>query len=122
MSVSGWRVMWTKLRTIVVVVLIAATFGTLLGNAETLYAAETPETDTSEEQTAEEMLAAEAALQAQEAQAAGATAEPGSETTNPLDDNAPEAAASSSPGADDEDFVPTIQISEDLSVSFPVDI
>jgi hypothetical protein len=114
--------MWNKMRTIVAVVLIAATFGTLFGNAEPLYAAETPELDTTEEQTAEEMLAAEAALQAQEAQAAGATVEPGSEATTPPDDNAPEAAASSPPGADDEDFVPTIQISEDLSVSFPVDI
>ena len=118
MSVSGWRVMpGIKMRKMLVIF-----FGMLLGNAAVLYAAEeAPEAGTSEDQTAEEMLAAEAALEAQEAQAAGVTEEPGDESTNPIGSNAPE-TASGLPGSDDEDFVPTIQISEDLSVSFPVDI
>ena len=94
--------------------------GMLLGNAVVLYAAEeapaeTPAADTSEDQTAEEMLAAEAALEAQEA-AAGENdaAEPATAGTAETDEPDPSIA--------DEDFVPTIQISEDLSVSFPVDI
>jgi hypothetical protein len=103
--------------------IIGLFFGMLLGNATLLHAAEetpaaTSQADTSEDQTAEEMLAAEAALEAQQAK----SEEPANESTNPLDDATPETAGANTPSADDEDFVPTIQISEDLSVSFPVDI
>jgi hypothetical protein len=62
-----------------------------------------------DDQTAEEMLAAEAALEAAQAQAGN------TDTT----DSPPDTAI---PANNNEDFVPSIQISEDLSVSFPVDI
>ncbi len=99
--------------------------GLLLAGPLTLNAAEettpaVPAPDVSEEQTAEEMLAAEAALEAQQTQAE-TTAEPESESTSPLDAGGDE-TITRTPGSTDQDFVPTIQISEDLSVSFPVDI
>jgi len=62
-----------------------------------------PVLSASDAQIAEDMLTAEAAAGANEA---------GTGTT----------AATATPSNSDEDFVPTIQISEDLSVSFPVDI
>ncbi len=80
-----------------------------------------PAAQAGEDQTAEEMLAAEAALEAQEAQADGGDETPPDEAANADAADAPVAATGAS-GPADEDFVPTIQISEDLSVSFPVDI
>jgi hypothetical protein len=65
--------------------------------------AQLPVLSASDAQIAEDMLTAEAAAGANEA---------GTGTT----------AATATPSNSDEDFVPTIQISEDLSVSFPVDI
>jgi hypothetical protein len=97
-------------------------FGMLLGNAAVLYGAEeepAATADTGEDQTAEEMLAAEAALEAQEAAAASEAGE--SNTADPATADADE-TGEPDPSIVDEDFVPTIQISEDLSVSFPVDI
>lgn len=108
-----------KMRTLLAIVL-----GIVFVDAAFLYAAEEPpaeaaQADISDDQTAEEMLAAEAALEAQEAAAAS---EPGeSSTADPVEPDTAE-AGERSPGINDEDFVPTIQISEDLSVSFPVDI
>ena len=67
-----------------------------------------PQASADNDQTTEEMLAAEAALEAEEAKKRAATA---GDTT-----------AASTPAPSNEDFVPTVQISEDLSVSFPVDI
>ena len=92
--------------------------GMLIVNAAVLYAAEEapaeiPAPDISDDQTAEEMLAAEAALEAQEAASAGGDSEAAAPAA---------AAAEPTPGSVDEEFIPTIQISEDLSVSFPVDI
>lgn len=60
-----------------------------------------PVLSASDAQIAEDMLTAEAAAGANE-----------TETT----------AVTTTPSNSNEDFVPTIQISEDLSVSFPVDI
>lgn len=82
------------------------------GNAPA--AAESAATDDApdDEQTAEEMLAAEAALEAAQGQSEDAEADAATDA----------AAAPTLPSNNNEDFVPTIQISEDLSVSFPVDI
>jgi hypothetical protein len=98
--------------------------GMMLVNAPALYAAEqataaTPAPDISEDQTAEEMLAAEAALEAQQAAAASDADASVATDAAGADASAPDERT---PGIADEDFVPSIQISEDLSVSFPVDI
>ena len=103
-------------------IIAAIFFGILASNSPVLYAADAtpavPDPDISEDQTAEEMLAAEAALETRQAEA---SADPAIGAENPGDNGAPVTATSAS-GPADEDFVPTIQISEDLSVSFPVDI
>ena len=91
--------------------LLAAGAGVAVFAAETAAPANSadaePQASADNDQTTEEMLAAEAALQAEEAKTRAATGD----TT-----------AASTPAPSNEDFVPTVQISEDLSVSFPVDI
>ncbi|HEY0961828.1 MAG TPA: hypothetical protein VGE69_05675 [Pseudomonadales bacterium] len=77
--------------------------------AATVHAAEPGETDTEAE-------AAESAEDEREASG---------DIDSAVDEEiraAEEAAADAPPAATDEAFVPSVQISEDLSVSFPVDI
>lgn len=117
MLVSGWHVMLNKNLRILAILL-----WTQIGSATLVFAAEQepPAANSSEDQTAEEMLAAEAALEARESQ----NADPAAAAADTNGDDAADApvAADSNPRQADEGFVPTIQISEDLSVSFPVDI
>ncbi len=77
--------------------------------------AQAADTPVDEDQTAEEMLAAEAALEAEQAKN-----DPAAASAPAAEANEPELVRTSPDS--NEDFVPTIQISEDLSVSFPVDI
>lgn len=101
MSVSALRVIWGSEMKLTAQVLLAA----LLGTALSLYAAEPDNT-----------AAVEPATAAPDNTAA--------ETTAVAADDSPSAAEDATPGtmAADDTFVPTVEISEDLSVSFPADI
>ena len=73
----------------------------------------------SEIKEAEDMLAKEAAVQAAEAKTGTSAASAPNKAAAPAASAANEAAA---PAKKTADFVPTVQISEDLSVAFPADI
>jgi len=96
----------------------------LLSLAPTLmFAADagTGELSASEAKEVEEILKAEEAARAEEAKSggtdAGAVGDANSVSTVPAGEAKP-----ATPKESGEDFIPTVQISEDLSVSFPVNI
>ena len=82
--------------------------------------AETGELSATEAKEVEEILKAEEAARAEDAKAgvnSEAVGDANSVNTVPAGETAPATAKESG-----EDFIPTVQISEDLSVSFPVNI
>ncbi|MES2604153.1 MAG: hypothetical protein V4603_04400 [Pseudomonadota bacterium] len=80
--------------------------------------ADTGQLSASEAKEVEDILAAEEAARAEEAKS-GTTPDASANTANaePVRE-----AGAVAPKESGEDFVPTVQISEDLSVSFPVNI
>jgi hypothetical protein len=123
MSVSELRAIWVNEMQTIHTIIFAALL--LMGTLQALSAEDqTAQTGELDPIIAEAQAAAEAAANRDPAEAAGVMVS-GSAVDGSIlegDTVAGSSAVIDNPAASEDTFTPTIQISEDLSVSFPVDI